>query len=116
MQLNIMNARAAALIAGDRERWPLAGDQLYVDLDLRDENLPAGTRLAIGTAVIEVTDQPHTGCAKFSSRFGVDALRFVNSPVGTELKLRGINAKVVVPGTIRAGDTVTKVPAPALTA
>ena len=106
MQLNLLNARAAALIAGD---------QLYVDLDLRDENLPAGTRLAIGSAVIEVTDQPHTGCAKFSSRFGADALRFVNSPIGTELKLRGINAKVVVPGTIRAGDTVTKVPAPAFT-
>ena len=111
MQLNIMNARAAALIVGGRDRWPLAGDQLYVDIDLRDENLPAGTRLSIGSAVIEVTDQPHTGCAKFSSRFGVDALRFVNSPIGAELKLRGVNAKVVVPGTIRAGDSVTKVPA-----
>ena len=110
MQLNIMSTRAAALIAGDRARWPLAGDQLYVDLDLSDANLPAGTRLVIGSAVIEVTDQPHTGCAKFSARFGLDALRFVNSPVGTELKLRGINAKVVVPGRIRAGDTVTKVP------
>ena len=110
MQLNIMNARAAALIAGDRTRWPLAGDQLYLDLDLSGENLPAGTRLALGDAVIEVTDQPHTGCAKFSGRFGVDALRFVNSPAGRELNLRGINARVVEGGVLRAGDRVRKLP------
>ena len=108
MQLNIMNARAAALIAGGRDRWPLAGDQLYVDIDLRDENLPAGTRLSIGSAVIEVTDQPHTGCAKFVERFGVDAMKFVNSPVGRSLRLRGLNARVVQPGTVSAGDIVRK--------
>lgn len=107
MQLNIMNARAIDLIAGDRSRWPLAGDQLYVDLDLGHDHLPAGTRLAMGDAVVEVTDQPHTGCAKFSARFGLDALRWVNSPVGKELRLRGLNAKVIRPGTITAGDTVT---------
>ena len=95
-------------IAQDKARWPLAGDQLYVDLDLSDANLPPGTRLAIGTAVIEVTAQPHTGCQKFRARFGTDADKFVNSPVGKELHLRGINARVVQPGTIRAGDTVTK--------
>ena len=82
MQLTLMNARAAALIAGDRDRWPLAGDQLYVDLDLSGENLPAGTRLSIGTATVEVTDQPHTGCSKFAARFGRDALKFVNSADG----------------------------------
>jgi hypothetical protein len=109
MQLNVMNARAAALVAGDESRWALAGDQLYVDMDLSVANLPAGTRLAIGTAVIEVTPQPHTGCAKFVSRFGLDAMKFVNSPVGRELCLRGINAKVVEPGTIRVGDIVRKV-------
>lgn len=109
MQLNIMNARAVALVAQGRERWPLAGDQLYIDMDLSDENLPAGTRLALGTAVIEVTAQPHTGCNKFVSRFGPDAMRFVNSPVGRQLRLRGINAKVVQPGVIRAGQTVKKV-------
>lgn len=108
MQLNIMNARAAALVAQDKARWPLAGDQLYVDLDLSDENLPPGTRLAIGSAIVEVTAQPHTGCQKFVSRFGLDAMKFVNSPVGKELHLRGINAKVVQPGTIRAGDVVRK--------
>ena len=108
MQLNIMNARAIALIAQEKTRWPLAGDQLYIDLDLSDANLPAGTRLAIGTAVIEVTAQPHTGCQKFRARFGTDAHKFVNSPVGKELHLRGINARVVQPGTIRAGDTVSK--------
>jgi MOSC domain-containing protein YiiM len=109
MQLNIMNARAVALIAQDRSRWPLAGDQLFVDLDLTTENLPAWTKLQIGTAIIEVTDQPHTGCAKFVSRFGVDAMKFVNSPLGRSLNLRGINARVVQPGTIRAGDVVRKV-------
>jgi hypothetical protein len=111
MQLNIMNARAAALVAVEKHRWPLAGDQLYIDMDLSKDNLPAGTRLALGTAVIEVTDQPHTGCAKFLARFGEDAMTFVNSPLGRQLCLRGINAKVVQPGMIRVGAAVQKLPA-----
>jgi hypothetical protein len=108
MQLNIIGARAVQLMAQDRSRWPLAGDQLVIDLDLSGANVPPGTRLAIGSAVIEVTEQPHTGCGKFVERFGVDAQKFVNSPVGRELNLRGINAKVVQSGTIRVGDTVAK--------
>jgi MOSC domain-containing protein len=108
MQLNIMNARAAALVAVDPERRRLAGDQLYLDLDLSEENLPAGTRLSIGTAVIEITEQPHRGCAKFSARFGADALRFVNSPDGRSVNARGVNAAVVTGGVIRAGDVATK--------
>jgi MOSC domain-containing protein YiiM len=107
-QVTVMSARAAALIAGDRERWPLAGDQLFVDLDLGGENLPPGTRLSLGDAVLEVSAKPHTGCKKFAERFGQDAARFVNSPVGRELSLRGINTRVVVPGTVRVGDTVRK--------
>ena len=109
-QLNIMNARATAAVAGPIDRWPLAGDQLYLDLDLSTETLPPGTRLALGDAIIEVTAVPHTGCAKFSSRFGVDALRFVNSPAGRALNLRGINARVVQPGPIHQGDPVTRLP------
>lgn len=109
MQLNVMNARAVALVAGDRDRWALAGDQLYVDFDITEANVPPGTRLAIGSAVIEVTDQPHTGCAKFTQRFGLDAHRFVNSADRAHLHLRGINAKVVTAGTVRPGDTITKV-------
>ncbi len=108
MQLNVMSARAAALIAGERERWGLAGDQLYLDLDISEANLPPGTRVEIGTAVIEFTEQPHTGCAKFAARFGEDALRFVNSPDGRALRLRGANAKVVTPGVVRHGDPVRK--------
>ena len=107
-QLTLMSSRVIGLIAPDRERWALAGDQLYVDLDLRPENLPAGTRLALGSAVIEVTDEPHTGCAKFSGRFGSDAIRFVNSAAGRDLRLRGLNARVVEPGRVRAGDTIRK--------
>jgi hypothetical protein len=109
MQLNIMNSRVTALVAIDRRRWSLAGDQLYLDLDLSAENLPPGTRLSLGSAVIEVTDLPHTGCKKFVSRFGVDAMKFVNSPVGRQLNLRGINARVAMPGRIRGGDVVRKV-------
>jgi MOSC domain-containing protein YiiM len=103
-----MNSRAVTLVAGDRERWPLAGDQLYVDLNLSGENLPPGTRLAVGTAVLEVTPPPHTGCKKFVARFGLEAMKFVNSGVGRELNLRGVNAKVVSSGTIRPGDAVKK--------
>lgn len=107
-QITVMNSRAVALVATSRERWPLAGDQLYVDLDLSGENLPAGTRLAIGSAVIEVTKPPHRGCKKFAARFGLDALRLVNSEQGYALNLRGINARVVTGGVIRPGDQVRK--------
>ncbi|HLN99167.1 MAG TPA: hypothetical protein VK208_11955 [Pyrinomonadaceae bacterium] len=108
MQLNIMNARVIALMAGDKTRWPLAGDQLYIDMDLSAGNLPAGTRLAIGSAIIEVTPPPHTGCNKFVARFGFDAMKFVNSAVGRELHLRGINAKIIQAGAVRIGDIAKK--------
>ena len=109
MQLNIMNSRVIALLAQDQERWQLAGDQLFIDMDLSDKNLPAGTRLTLGTAVIEITAKPHTGCKKFAARFGQDAIRFVNSPLGKELHLRGVNAKVIQSGTIQVGDAVKKI-------
>jgi MOSC domain-containing protein YiiM len=107
-QVTVMNVRSTALVARERERWPLAGDQLYVDFDLGHENLPPGSRLGIGTAVLEVTDDPHTGCKKFSARFGLDALIFVNSVEGRSLNLRGINTRVVQAGTVRVGDAVRK--------
>lgn len=109
MQLTLMSARVVDLVAaGDRGRWPLAGDQLYVDFDISAENLPAGTRLAVGSAVIEVTPEPHTGCAKFHARFGGDAHRFVNAKQHRHLRLRGLNAKVIEPGAVAAGDTIRK--------
>ena len=109
MQINIINARVAALVAQDESRWSLAGDQLYIDMDLSKANLPAGTQLEIGSAVLEVTPLPHTGCHKFVSRFGVDAMKFVNSEVGKELCLRGINARVVQAGVVRLGSTAKKI-------
>jgi hypothetical protein len=108
-QLTLMNARVIDLVAaGDRERWALAGDQLYVDFDLTAANLPPGTRLELGSAVIEVSAEPHTGCAKFHARFGGPAHRFVNTRAHRGLNLRGINAFIVEPGTVRRGDTIRK--------
>jgi MOSC domain len=107
-QITVMNARCTALLAGSEERWALAGDQLYVDFDLSQDNIPPGTRLAIGSAVLEVSAEPHTGCKKFSDRFGAEAMKFVNSPEGKRLHLRGINTKVIQDGMIRVGDAVRK--------
>ena len=105
-QVTVMNARAVDLVATTRERWPLAGDQVYVDLDLSLDNLPTGTRLHLGGAQLEVTASPHTGCAQFSERFGVDALRLTATPQGRALRLRGINTRVVSDGEVRVGDVV----------
>ena len=107
-QITVMNARTIELLAQEEERWPLAGDQLYIDMELSDENIPPGTRLAIGSAIIEVSAVPHTGCKKFSARFGVEAMKFVNSLEGKQLHLRGINTKIVQPGVIQVGDVVRK--------
>jgi MOSC domain-containing protein len=109
MQITVINSRAASLVARDESRWQLAGDQLYIDMDLSAANLPAGTRLQLGAAIIEVTAPPHLGCQKFVARFGLEAMKFVNSPLGRELRLRGLHARVVQPGTIRRGDRAHKV-------
>ena len=104
MQIAVMNTRVIDLVAGSRDRWPLAGDQLFIDLDLSADNLPPGSRLAIGSGVVEVTEQPHLGCKKFVERFGMEAIKFVNSGEGKKLRLRGLYVRVVEPGTIRPGD------------
>jgi hypothetical protein len=111
MQVTLMNSRAVELVAQSPERWPLAGDQLYVDLDLSEDNLQPGMQLIIGTALFEITPKPHNGCAKFASRFGRDALAFVNSTAGKQLHLRGIYAKVIKAGAIHVGDSVRKIDA-----
>ena len=103
-----MNVRVTALVAQEKERWPLAGDQLYIDMDLSKENLPAGSRIAIGTAVLEVSPFPHTGCKKFVARFGTEAMEFVNSDLGKQLCLRGINAKIVQSGIVKVGQSARK--------
>ena len=108
MQLNIMNSRVVALVANEPRRRDLAGDQLYLDMDLSYENLPPGTQLELGEAIIEVTEPPHTGCKKFAARFGRDAMVFVNSGLGKKLNFRGINARVVRSGDIRKGDVARK--------
>jgi hypothetical protein len=110
-QITLINARLAELVADGKDRMPLAGDQLFVDLDLSLGNLPPGTLLTVGQAVLRVSEAPHTGCAKFLERFGVDALRLVSSREGRQLRLRGMNARVVVPGVVRVGDRAAKAPA-----
>ena len=107
-QITIMNSRTAALVAGNRDRWPLAGDQLYIDLNISSDNLPPGTRLAIGSSIVEVTDLPHNGCDKFKKRYGLDALKFVNSREGKKYHLRGINTRIIRGGIVRVGDKAIK--------
>lgn len=107
-QITLMNSRVIDVIAQDRERWALAGDQLYVDFDLSDANLPPGTRLALADAILEVTAEPHLGCRKFQDRFGKDAVAFVNSKAGQALNLRGVNARIVRSGEIQVGDTISR--------
>ena len=109
VQICIMNSRMIDLVAGDRDRWELAGDNLFVDLDLSRTNLQAGQLLSIGECVIEITEQSHNGCARFCQRFGAPALKVVNSPTGKKLRLRGIYAKVIKAGDVRVGDLITKV-------
>jgi hypothetical protein len=107
-QVTIVNSRAINAIAGGRERWPLAGDQLYVDLDISIANFPPGSRIRIGSAVLEFGLTPHTGCRKFAERYGRDALRLVMSPRGREHRLRGANCTIVVSGVVQTGDAVTR--------
>lgn len=108
-QLTLINTRLLAAIEPDRSRWPQAGDQLYVDMDLSIDNLPPGSRLAIGSAVIAISETPHTGCAKFSARFGSEALRWINGPTGRANRFRGLNARIVKAGVVQVGDTITKI-------
>ena len=107
-QVTVINARLIGLLAQTEDRWPLAGDQLVIDIDMSESNLPPGARLAIGSAVLEISEEPHTGCVKFAQRFGHDALRFISTPTGQSLRLRGVNTRVIQSGPIRVGDRATK--------
>ncbi len=107
-QITLMSTRVLAAIEPDRSRWPLAGDQLYLDLDLSEQNLPAGSRLTVGSVVLEVSELPHTGCAQFSARFGADALRWISTPAGRAMRMRGMYVRVVTGGTLRVGDVIRR--------
>lgn len=107
-QVTVINARLIDLLAQTEDRWPLAGDQLVIDIDLSEDNLPPGAQLAIGSAVLEISAEPHTGCAKFAQRFGHQALRFISTPTGQALRLRGVNTRVIQSGPIHLGDLATK--------
>lgn len=108
-QITIINSRLLDLLALSEDRWPLAGDQLVIDIDMSEDNLPPGARLAIGSAVIEISKEPHTGCRKFAARYGQDALRFISTPLGRQMRMRGINTRVVQSGMVRVGDVARKV-------
>jgi MOSC domain-containing protein YiiM len=106
--VTLINVRVLEAIEPDRSRWPLAGDQLLVDFDLSIANLPPGARIVVGEAELEISVKPHTGCAKFSARFGADALRWINSPDGRDARLRGVGARVIRGGTVRVGDAILR--------
>lgn len=107
-QVTLMNSRVIQLIAGDKSRWAIAGDQVFVDFDLSSDNLPAGHRIQIGEAILEISETPHTGCAKFAKRYGAHARKFVMTDEGKQLRFRGVNAKVIQGGMIKLSDTITK--------
>ena len=108
-QITIMNTRMIELLADEKERQALAGDQFFADMDLSKTNLKVGQQLRIGTAVLEIMSKPHLGCVKFSNRFGADALKFVNSEAGTEMRLRGVYASVISSGSIEVGNAIEKI-------
>lgn len=107
-QITLMNSRVIQLLTGDKENWQWAGDQLFVDMDISIDNLPPHSRLQVGSAILEISAKPHTGCKKFSGRFGIEALEFISTPLGKALRMRGVNAKVIQAGEIKVGDAVKK--------
>ena len=109
-QVTVMNARVAELISGDPDpaSWAQCGDQLYVDLDISEANMPPGTRIGVGAAVLEVQSEPHTGCVQFRSWWGGDALRHISTEQGQALRMRGVNTRVVQSGIVRPGDRARK--------
>ena len=108
-EITLMNTRVIQALTQDETRWALAGDQFFVDFDLSEENIPAGTRLALGSAIVEVSPLPHNGCKKFSERFGVDALKFISMAENKPMRMRGINAKIIQAGDVKQGDLIRKV-------
>lgn len=108
-QITLMNSRVIQLLSVDKENWQWAGDQLFVDIDLSIENLPPHSKLQIGSVILEISAKPHTGCKKFSGRFGVEALEFISTPLGKSLRMRGVNTKVIQAGEIKIGDLIKKV-------
>lgn len=108
-QITMMNVKVLECVSGGRDKWALAGDQLIVDLDVSEENLPVGQQIRIGDAVVEVTDVPHTGCAKFRRRYGNESLDYINGDGRESLRLRGVYVKVVEEATVRVGDVIAKI-------
>jgi MOSC domain-containing protein YiiM len=107
-QVSIINSRFLEAIADGVERMPLSGDNLIVDFDLHQDNLPVGARFRIGEVVLEVTDHPHTGCVKFERRYGKAALDLTLTPAGLAARLRGLLARVIHEGEVKPGDIIHK--------
>ncbi len=106
-QISLINVHLLRAIAhGDEARMPLSGDNLQVDLDLSERNLPTGARLWIGDAVLEITPDPHRPCRSFHERFGADAVKKVTRANRTGRRGRGVMARVLRAGTIRVGDAI----------
>lgn len=104
IQVSILPSRVLDLVWRDRETTVHPGDTIVADLDMTDANLPPGTLLQAGTAILRVSDQPNDGCVKWKARYGQAAMDWITDPAHAALRLRGVLCEVFADGVVAVGD------------